>query len=172
MDIKKKKYCLDTNVLIEAWRKYYSPEISPDYWNILNFLGREGKIFIPEHVYDEIIRTEDNLSAWIRSCDIPIRAINEQVAKCLKEIYKSNPNHKYLVNSIKGRSLADPWVIAHAIDEDAVVVTKEEKVTASNKKKNKIKIPDVCKNMNVKCINDFQLITELGIRFNCNMITE
>ena len=125
---------------------------------------------MPEMVYDEIVRTDDDLSKWLKSSDIPIRKIDENVAACLKSIYSSDPSHKYLVDNTKARSLADPWVIAHAINENAIVVTKEEKVTAMNSKR--IKIPNVCDNMNVSWINDFQMIEELGIRFNCEIVTE
>ncbi|MBU1821958.1 MAG: DUF4411 family protein, partial [Bacteroidetes bacterium] len=79
--------------------------------------------------------------------------------------YSQNPLHTQLVDNTRARSLADPWVIAHAMKEGATVVTKEEKVTALNSKK--IKIPNVCENMKVRWINDFELIHELGIQFNC-----
>ncbi|MGM0531632.1 MAG: DUF4411 family protein [Bacteroidota bacterium] len=32
MDVSHVKYCLDANVLIQAWQKYYSPDICPGYW--------------------------------------------------------------------------------------------------------------------------------------------
>ena len=54
-------YILDSNVFIEAWAKYYSPDFCPDYWDILNLLGQRGRLFIPEAVNDEIIKTEDAL---------------------------------------------------------------------------------------------------------------
>ena len=72
-----------------------------------------------------------------------------------------------MVDNTKARSLADPLVIAHAIYEKAIVVTKEEKVTALNS--NKLKIPNVCDNMGVRWINDFQLIDELDIKFKCTL---
>ena len=165
-----KKFCLDANVLIQAWQKYYSPKICPSYWDKLNELGANNIIFMPEMVYDAIVRTDDDLSKWLKSSKIPIRKIDEQVTKCLKDIYSADPNHKYLVDNTKARSLADPWVIAHALRENATVVTKEEKVTAINT--TKIKIPNVCEKMNVSWINDFQLIIELGIMFKCEMETK
>lgn len=160
-----KRYCLDTNVLIQAWQKYYSPRICPDYWEVLNVLGTSNRIFVPQMVYDEIVRTDDDLSSWLKSSTIPIKKIDEKVTSCLKEIYSADPSHKFLVDNTKARSLADPWVIAHALSENAVVVTKEEKATAVNTKR--IKIPNVCEAMKVKWINDFQLAEELGIRFSC-----
>lgn len=165
MNIMVNKYCLDANVLIQAWQKYYNPKFCPDYWNILMELGKVNKIFIPELVYDEIIRTEDDLSKWLKGSKIPIRKISEPVTICLKKIYSSNPIHINLVDNTKARSLADPWIIAHALYENATVVTKEEKVTALNS--NKIKIPNVCDNMGIRWINDFQFIDEIDIKFSC-----
>ena len=167
MSTKASKYCLDANVLIQAWQKYYNPKFCPDYWKILIKLGNEGKIFIPEIVFEEITRTDDDLSKWLKGSKIPIEKINESVTICLQKIYSSNPSHKNLVDNTKARSLADPWVIAHALNANATVVTKEEKVTAVNSPK--IKIPNVCDNIGVRWINDFQFIDELAIKFNCSL---
>lgn len=168
MNTEANRYCLDANVLIQAWQKYYNPKFCPDYWKVLIELGKQAKIFIPEIVYEEITRTDDDLSKWLKGSKIPIEKINEPITICLQKIYSSNPIHKNLVDNIKSRSLADPWVIAHALNSNATVVTKEEKVTAANSPK--IKIPNVCDNMGVRWINDFQLIDELGIKFNCSLI--
>ncbi len=72
-----------------------------------------------------------------------------------------------MVDNTKARSLADPWVIAHAINENATVVTKEEKVTALSS--TRIKIPNVCDNMGIRWINDFDFVHELGIHFTCSI---
>lgn len=160
-------YCLDANVLIQAWQKYYSPDLCPEYWESLNKLGELGIIFIPAAVREEIMRTEDNLSDWLKNSKIPIIEINEQVTLELQNIYSSDPKHKFLVDNTKARSLADPWLIAHAIVENATVVTKEEKITQSNSKK--IKIPNVCENMGVRWMNDFEFLREVGVRFSSRL---
>jgi predicted nucleic acid-binding protein len=162
------KYCLDANVLIQAWQKYYNPKFCPDYWDILIELGKQDKIFIPELVYEEITRTEDDLSSWVKASKIPIKKISEPVTICLQKIYAVNPVHKNLVDNITGRSLADPWVIAHSLHENATVVTKEEKITALNSKR--IRRPNVCDNMGLRWMNDFQFIDELGIKFKCSLM--
>jgi predicted nucleic acid-binding protein len=167
MNTKANKYCLDANVLIQAWQKYYNPKFCPDYWEVLIELGNHELIFIPEVVYEEITRTEDDLSKWLKASKIPVKKIIEPVTICLQNIYSNNPTHQNLVDNTKARSLADPWVIAHALHENATVVTKEEKVTALGS--NKIKIPNVCDNMGIKWINDFQFIGELDIQFKCSL---
>jgi predicted nuclease of predicted toxin-antitoxin system len=158
-------YCIDANILIQAWQKYYSPEICPSYWEVLNDLGKKGIIFIPELVYEEIEKGEDNLFKWLKNSAIPIKKIDGEVTNCLKEIYASNPNHKYLVSSNGIHSKADPWVIAHAIKENAIVVTKETKDFF--KKQTKIKIPHVCDNMSINWIDDFEFIKRMNIKFIC-----
>jgi len=167
MSIALEKYCLDTNVLIQAWQNYYSREFCPGYWDVLNHLGSTGKIFLPEEVEEEILKTDDDLAQWVKDCKIPIVKTNQRVAENLKLIYKSNPNHKYLVDNTKARSLADPWVIAHTMSKNATVVTKEVKVTAASSKR--IKIPNVCENLGIRCINDFQMIRELNLKFGCKL---
>lgn len=161
-------YCLDSNVLIQAWQKYYSPNLCPSYWENLDQLGIQHRIFICEHVRDEVVRTDDDLSKWLKNSKIPVQKTTEAVTLCLKEIYSANPNHKLLVDSSKKRSLADPWVIAHAKSVGAIVVTKEEKITAANT--NHIKIPNVCDNMNIPWMNDFEFVKQIGIRFTCSIL--
>jgi len=167
MNIPHHTYCLDANVLIQAWQKYYSPKLCPAYWDVLNQLGAKGKIFIPEMVSEEITRTEDNLAQWLNDCKIPIMPITGPVSECLKKIYDSNPLHQYLVANSSQHSLADPWIIAHAMNQNAVVVTKEIKDTFNNP--TRIKIPHVCDNMNVRWINDFEFVEEIGIQFSCSI---
>lgn len=167
MIFSEKRFCLDTNVLIQPWQKYYSPTICPDYWEIISKLGANGTLFIPQAVFDEIAKSDDDLLKWLRSSKIPILKVDGDVTRHLQSIYQKNEKHKYLVDNTKQRSLADPWVIAHALNENATVVTKEEKVTASNS--NRIKIPNVCDNMGVSWINDFQLIKELNFKFSCTL---
>ena len=66
-------------------------------------------------------------------------------------------------------SVADPWVIAFAMAENAVVVTKESSSATPTKR---IKIPDVCRAMNVPFLNDFEFAREVGIRFAARLNTD
>lgn len=163
-------YCIDANVLIQAWQKYYSPDLCPDYWDLLNELGKQGRIFIPEEVKNEIVvpetsdKTEDDLSKWLKRSKIPIHKPTENIIACWQKILQADPTHKLLVDNIKSRSLADPWLIAHAMDTKATVVTKENIDSAMNSKR--VKIPNVCKNMGVRCIDDFEFIKEIGVKFS------
>ena len=156
-------YCLDSNFFIQAWNKYYSPEICKDYWEIIEQLAKAGRIIVPEMVYSEIENKDDSIKDWLSGRSFMISKIDESVQKCLIAIYDADPSHKRLVDSTKQRSIADPWVIAHALAKDSTVVTKED--LNSNPNSSRIKIPNVCRNMGIRCINDFEFIKEVGISF-------
>lgn len=158
-------YCLDTNVLVEAWNSYYSPQLCPSYWEVLKAMGAAGQIFLPSDVAKEISRTQDALAEWLDKSGLPIRKNTEGVGLAMRNIYAADERHMTLVDNIRGRSLADPLVIAHAIDAGACVVTKEKLTLEPSAKR--IRIPDVCKAMSVRCINDFEFLREASISFSC-----
>lgn len=154
-----KKYCLDANIFIEGWNKYYSMELIPSYWEILDNLAQDGIVFSPVEVKREIIQHDDGLSDWIKTRPYIFRDITNPMQEKIREIMAKYPR---LVDSTRQRSIADPWVIANAIIEDAIVVTKETPVGSSSRR---IKIPDVCNELGVPWIDDFQFAKEIGIRF-------
>ena len=124
-------------------------------------------MIIPYEVSIEISKIDDELSNWLKESDIKVYPVDEEVQQCLIDIYSFNPAHTKLIDNTKNRSLADPWFIAHAKKENAIVVTKENKVTQTGT--DKIKIPNVCENMGIEWINDFQFIEEINIKFSCKI---
>lgn len=156
-------YCLDTNALIQPWTKYYSMIVCPSYWEILDRLAQDQIVFCTSEVGREIEKVDDGLYAWVKQRPYLIRDVDAQVMTHLRNILQDYPR---LVDTRKSRSMADPWVIAHAIAEKAVVVTKEE---PSNGKSNRVKIPDVCQHLGIRWINDYRFVEELGIRFTASL---
>ena len=160
-----KTYCLDANVFIGGWTSYYSMALCPSYWNILSTLAAEGRIFAPMEVRRELEKIEDDLFRWVKERDNFFREPDQQVQIILRDILR---DFERLVDDTKQRSLADPWVIAHAKAANAVVVTKEQ---PSNSPK-RIKIPDVCRALGVPWMDDFQFCQEIGIRFEARIESE
>lgn len=160
------KFCLDSNVLIEAWNGYYAPGFCKDYWKCLEELSDRGSIFVTEKVFREIEKRDDELFKWVKQQkELLVREISKDVESNLQRIYLSERNRR-LIDSIKGRSIADPWVIAHAMAEKATVVTKENYESNPTKR---IKIPNVCEEMGVPWMNDFEFIREVKIFFSAEL---
>ncbi len=154
-----KKYCLDTNVFIEPWKRYYSPQFTKGYWNLLKQYGKKGIIFATMEVKNEIKKIDDDLLQWVKTSEL-FREPDESVQTFLRKIMEK---YSRLVDNVKGRSMADPWVIAHAQSEGATVVTTEQKAPK------KIKIPDVCEKENIPCIDIHDFVKELKIEFTAKI---
>ena len=153
-------YCLDTSALIQPWNTYYSMDLCPEYWDVLDDLGKRGVVFCTQEVRREIQKGDDDLFAWVKERDFLFREMTEEVQQNLRHIVEK---HRELVDTKKDRSIADPWVIAHAMAEKATVVTKEGFAPR------RIKIPDVCSALRVRCVDDFQFLREAGVRFSASL---
>ncbi len=156
-----KKYCLDTNIFIEPWNKFYSPGFTKGYWEILADLARKGILFSTTEVKREIEKIDDGLLKWLKNKKL-FKSPNEDVQRLMREILSKYPN---LTDNSRGRSIADPWVIAHAQFENALVVTLEQKA----RKSGQVKIPDVCAGEGIECIDIYDLIRQLNIEFTAKM---
>lgn len=145
------RYCFDTNVFIEPWNKHYKMSLTPQYWDNIDSLINAGRVFCPTEVYDEITKTQDDsLAKWVKSRkEKLVHPIIIPVQRQVREILERFPK---LIKVSKNQSMADPWVIAHAIIENAVVVTKEAMGANTD-----IKIPNVCKFYHLEYIDEFEL---------------
>lgn len=160
-----RRYCLDANVFIEGWNKYYSMDLCPTYWEILDQLAQQDRVFAPIEVKREIRQHDDALAKWINARPYVFREITIEVQEYLRQIMRG---YNRLVDSTRQRSIADPWVIAHAMAEKAIVVTKEMPAGPSSRR---VKIPDVCSALNVPWIDDFQFAREIGIHFEAQLVS-
>jgi hypothetical protein len=82
-----------------------------------------------------------------------LEAIQMRVAELLAKFPR-------LVDTLRGRSQADPFVIATAMECRAVVVTGEVTGTAE-----KPRIPFVCIAEGIRCISFLEMIRELRLTF-------
>jgi hypothetical protein len=135
-------------------------KLCPDYWDIIDGLAREGAIFCTEEVAHELEKTDDDLHAWAKAHPHLFREITPAVMDNIRSVLAQFPR---LVDTIKDRSMADPWVIAHAMAEKATVVTKEPLTKGS---KTRIRIPDVCDAMGVLWMDDHRFAAAVGLKFS------
>jgi hypothetical protein len=59
-------------------------------------------------------------------------------------------------------SIADYWLVAHALATGWKVVTEEKPAPLARKI---IKVPDACSGVGVDCIDTFQMLADEGVRF-------
>jgi hypothetical protein len=159
-------YWIDTGVLIQSRHRYHPRERVPKFWSWIDEELDAGRLRMPKVVYGEVIKGKDWLVQWTKDrqnrglCVAPDRAVHQQYTRVADHVELN-----YRDGHQKDRSLhgADLWVIAHALaSQDAVVVSEEDKAKPGD---NRVKVPNVCRELNVKCYDTFKMLDELRAAF-------
>lgn len=153
-------YCLDTSSLLETWVRNYPFDIAGSLWEWLDQRAAKGQLRAPEEVLHEIKKQDDGLCEWCRQREYLFAAIDEAVQQEVRGVLKQFPG---LIAITKSRSMADPWVIAHALVSDSTVVTEEARSDPRKPAKHP-KIPDVCDAPGIPCVNFVGLLRQERVR--------
>ena len=151
-------YCVDTSGWLDGWQRYYPRDVFPSLWGRIEGVINSGEIIVSDEVYRELERKSDDLHDWIKARKQMLIPLNEPIQLRAAQLLAEFPR---LVDTQRGRSKADPFVIATALEKGAIVVTGE--VVTGNLEKPRI--PDVCQVKGVRCITFLQMIRDLGLTF-------
>jgi hypothetical protein len=138
-------YCIDTNALIDLWRRFYPPDIFSSLWKEIENIISQGKLIAPREVFDELGKQDDELYKWAKRNKQMYKNLDREQMKQVCNILKQ---FKELIDTNKETPDADPFVIALAKNKGWTVITSEKPANLGGHPK----IPDVCKNYNIKCI--------------------
>jgi hypothetical protein len=159
-------YLLDANVFIEAKNRYYAFDLAPKFWESLEEQGGKGRILSIDRVKKELERGKDELATWTKG-QFSHGFVSTDEAE-ITQVYGSIMiwvnNQKQFTEPAKAEFAtgADGWLIAYAKAKNCVVVTHE--VFALDVKR-KVPIPNICKAFDVPCVDTFEMLRKLGVRF-------
>ena len=129
-------YSLDSSALIHGWRRIYRPRNFGFVWERLGVLIEEGRLRASIEVYNDLGKKDDELFKWCKERkDKLVVEIDENIQKHVARIMASYPR---LVDTVKGRSGSDPFVIALAASTNPAMIVVTEEYAG------KVRIPDVC----------------------------
>lgn len=168
----KRHFCIDANTLITAWNLHYPENIFPSLWQKLAI--HQGDIILIKPIFDEIDPLSQNdrnktamekkekypLHMWMidnHFAEIPIDKSVESKSLELEKDYQIRSNSK-------GVSENDLKLIAYAKRYHKTVVTEEGKQPNKPGKKYNSKIPTVCDEQGVECINFVEMLRLLQIQ--------
>jgi hypothetical protein len=156
-------YLLDSNVFIQAKNLHYGLDFCPAFWDWLIANNVAGKVFSIEKVGDEIEAGADELSAWAKPLGdgfflkpdaALLPALSATSAWATGQNYEPAAVNTFL-------QVADYYLVAHALAHGHVVVTHE--IAAASTKK--IKIPNACIGLNLKCMTPYEMLRVERARF-------
>jgi hypothetical protein len=153
-------YSIDTSALIDAWVRYYPPDVFSTLWEQLDGLAVDGRITAPDDVLLELKRGGDDLFKWAKARPHIFNTTTEPVENSVTHIVNTYPT--FLPATSHDGIWADPYVIAQAATTGAIVVTGEKPAGLGSKR---IKIPNVCEAMRIECYSFLDLVRAERWRF-------
>ena len=109
-------YCVDTSGWLDGWERHYPPDVFSSLWTRLDELIEAGEIISSEEVYVELQKKADELHDWVKDRKQMLVPLTEEIQRRAAGLLGEYPR---LVDTLRGRSKADPFVIATAMELDA-----------------------------------------------------
>ncbi len=158
-----------SNVFIQAHRMHYPFDVVPSFWNKLLDLSDNQTITSIDKVKKELCdnANQDILSDWcVNELHLNFFVNTENCIDKYAEIANWTANHLQFTQQAKdvflATDLADPWLIAYAMQNNCIIVTQE---ISQPQIKNRIKIPEPCNHFGIRFINTITMFRELGEQF-------
>lgn len=115
-----------------------------------------------EKVHDELVGFGDDLSAWAQQRPRFFRKPNAALLTSLQSVAAWVTTQNYEAAAVNlFLQVADYYLVSEALARGDTVVTHEQPSTSTKK----IKIPDVCIGMGVKCMTPFEMLRTERVRF-------
>lgn len=169
--IKNKLFVMDTNVFVDAHRRYYAFDIAPGFWDKLLICAGLKQVVTIKQVLNDLKKGHDpidkkrpdKLAIWTQDKFKPfiMETDDENVVSAYTDIVNwvhANPIYPYS-SKYEFMNISDIWVIAYAKAIKATLVTGENKIKTISK----IPIPAVCKQFNVEFIDTFDMLRRLEV---------
>lgn len=156
-------YLLDANVFIQAKNLHYGLDFCPAFWDWLIARNTQGLVFSIEKVGDEIDAIADELATWAskRGPSFFLKPDGEMLPAMTK-VSSWATTQGYPPAAVSTfLQVADYYLVAYALAHGHTVVTHE---VASDTTK-KIKIPNACIGLKVKCMTPFEMLRHERARF-------
>ncbi len=163
------KLLLDSDVFIAAKNAYYAFDICPGFWEGLLEAHKSGRVGSIDRIRNELLQggKEEDLVEWVRS-EVPESFFADSSAEAVSAaftevmLWVQQSTQFYDRAKAKFATEADGWLVAYSMVHDRVVVTNEQPRPDS---RNRVLLPDVCRQFNVERKDTFLMLRELSIQF-------
>jgi len=152
-----KRYLLDANIFIEAYRRYYQRAIVPSFWE---FLTKDEDIYTIRDVKDDIAKGTDNLKDLIKGVRV-FQYSDLDFPREIPDFIKDNYTPEHSADFL---SKSDFPLVCVAKSNNFIVVTHEALLSPDAQK---VSIPNVCREFGVAYRDTFKMLIEKGINL-CN----
>jgi hypothetical protein len=156
-------YLLDADVFIRAKNLHYGFDFCPAFWEWIVNNNAAGKVFSAEKVGDDLQGVADELSDWAANlgAEFFLRP-DASVFPALATVSKWASSQQYEPSAISTfLQVSDYYLVAQAHAGNYIVVTHEIPSASIRK----IKIPDACIGLGIKCMTPYEMLRLERARF-------
>jgi hypothetical protein len=139
--------------------KHYPKDTFRALWQNFSELVESGEIISSSEAKKELQALDDDIAKWSKENKVVFLKPTSEELNTVKQILKSHPELLKQKSINIGNPEADPFLIAQARSRNIPVVTIEQYKDGGHK------IPNVCKDLKVKCLHLFAFFKEEGWRF-------
>lgn len=150
------KYVIDTCSLTKM-RHTYPNDVFPTAWDKLTELSQSGTLISAEDVLEELSAFDDEVLHWAENQIDFFHPLDSDVQKIASGVLA---NHPGLLDLKKNKSSGDPFIVATAMYKKCILVTEEKPSNSPTRPK----IPNVCKDIGIECINIVDMFRREGLR--------
>jgi hypothetical protein len=155
-------YLLDANIFIQAKNLHYGFDFCPAFWEWLVVQNEQRRVLSIEKIGDELAAGTDELATWaaergsafFMAPDAKLMSVLGTVSTWVTGRYEPAALSLFF-------QVADYYLVAHALAHGFTVVTHE--IASPSTKK--IKIPNVCVGLQVKCVTPYEMLRRERARF-------
>jgi len=160
---KLKIYCIDASSIINLFRHHglsyppYHADIFEGLWRKLEQIIRNGELISHITVFKEVSKRDDEAKKWCQKYKNIFRDINDcQINQIEKIKPKYSKSHWEAETNRKGQEWADPWIIALAICEEAIIISDETNSPD--------RIPYIANHFGIKTLNLMDFFKDIGLK--------
>lgn len=147
-------YSIDSSSLLHAWRRIYRPKNFGFVWDGFDKLIAQGRFKSSIEVYHELEKKDDDVFAWCKDRkELMFVELDDAAQLAVAKVLKAHPT---MVDTAKGKSGGDPFVIALAISATPQMTVVTEEFPG------KERIPAVCDAQKIKHCGVADLIEREG----------
>jgi len=156
-------YLLDADVFIRAKNLHYGLDFCPAFWEWLIEQNGAGRVFSVEKVGDEVQAVADELSEWARPLGNGFFVQPDAtVVPSLAAVSTWASGQQYVPAAVSTfLQGADYYLVSQAHAGNHTVVTHEVPSASTRR----IKIPDACIGLGIKCMTPFEMLRLERARF-------
>lgn len=156
-------YLLDANVFIQAKNLHYGFDFCPAFWHWVEQQNQTGRVLSIERVGDELRAGADDLAQWASERGAALFVPPDaSMLGALPRVSAWVTSQRYSAAAVNTfLQVADYYLVSRALAHGDVVVTHEVPADSVHK----VKIPNVCIGMGVKCMTPFEMLRLERARF-------